>query len=60
MLKTGYGIIRLFLKKLREDAVSAFAAQTAFFIILSFLPFLIFLLKQYWLVCRERKFLSYF
>ena len=44
MLKTGYGIIRLFLKKLREDAISAFAAQTAFFIILSFLPFLIFLL----------------
>lgn len=44
MLKTGYGIIRLFLRKLREDAVSAFAAQTAFFIILSFLPFLIFLL----------------
>lgn len=44
MLKTGYGMIRLFLRKLREDAVSAFAAQTAFFIILSFLPFLIFLL----------------
>lgn len=37
-------MIRAFLKKLREDTVSAFAAQTAFFIILSFLPFLIFLL----------------
>lgn len=33
-----------FLKKLREDAVSAFAAQTAFFVILSFLPFFIFML----------------
>ena len=44
MIKTSYGIIKLFLKKLREDAVSAYAAQTAFFVILSFLPFLIFLL----------------
>jgi len=37
-------MIKAFLKKLREDTVSAFAAQTAFFVILSFLPFLIFLL----------------
>ncbi len=44
MKKTGCGMVKAFLKKLRDDAVSAFAAQTAFFIILSFLPFLIFLL----------------
>lgn len=37
-------MVKAFLKKLREDTVSAFAAQTAFFVILSFLPFLIFLL----------------
>ena len=37
-------MIKAFLKKLREDTVSAFAAQTAFFVILSFFPFLIFLL----------------
>ncbi len=44
MIKAGYFMVKAFLKKLREDAVSAFAAQTAFFVILSFLPFLIFLL----------------
>ena len=35
---------RSFLQKLREDSVSAFAAQAAFFIILSFFPFVMFLL----------------
>jgi len=44
MIRAGYLMIKAFLKKLREDTVSAFAAQTAFFVILSFLPFLIFLL----------------
>ena len=44
MIRAGYFMIKAFLKKLREDTVSAFAAQTAFFVILSFLPFLIFLL----------------
>ena len=44
MIKAGYFMVKAFLKKLREDTVSAFAAQTAFFVILSFLPFLIFLL----------------
>lgn len=44
MIKAGYLMVKAFLKKLREDTVSAFAAQTAFFVILSFLPFLIFLL----------------
>lgn len=36
--------IRAFLTKLREDSISAFAAQAAFFIILSFFPFVMFLL----------------
>ncbi|MBQ3028022.1 MAG: YihY/virulence factor BrkB family protein, partial [Lachnospiraceae bacterium] len=44
MVRAGYCMIKAFLKKLREDTVSAFAAQTAFFVILSFFPFLIFLL----------------
>ncbi len=44
MVRAGYCMIKAFLRKLREDTVSAFAAQTAFFVILSFLPFLIFLL----------------
>lgn len=37
-------LVRAFTTKLREDFVSAFAAQTAFFIILSIFPFLMFLL----------------
>lgn len=36
--------IRAFTAKLREDSISAFAAQAAFFIILSFFPFVMFLL----------------
>lgn len=36
--------IRSFFNKTKEDFVSAFAAQAAFFIILSFFPFLMFLL----------------
>lgn len=44
MGKACYFMIRAFVRKLREDTVSAFAAQTAFFVILSFLPFLMFLL----------------
>ncbi len=37
-------LIRAFAAKLRDDSVSAFAAQAAFFIILSVFPFLMFLL----------------
>lgn len=37
-------LIRAFTTKLRDDSVSAFAAQAAFFIILSVFPFLMFLL----------------
>ncbi|MCH5272906.1 MAG: YihY/virulence factor BrkB family protein [Lachnospiraceae bacterium] len=44
MIKAIYYMIRAFSKKLREDAVSAYAAQAAFFVILSFIPFVIFLL----------------
>lgn len=44
MVKAGYFMVKAFLRKLRADTVSAFAAQTAFFVILSFLPFFIFLL----------------
>ncbi|MEG2440088.1 MAG: YihY/virulence factor BrkB family protein [Acetivibrio sp.] len=35
-----------FFNKMKEDAVSAFSAQSAFFIILSFIPFLMFLLTM--------------
>lgn len=36
--------IRSFLRKLRDDFITAFSAQAAFFIILSFFPFVMFLL----------------
>lgn len=39
-------LIKAFTKKLQEDFISAFAAQTAFFIILSIFPFLMFLLTM--------------
>ena len=44
MLLSLIRMIRAFTTKLRDDSVSAFAAQAAFFIILSFFPFLMFLL----------------
>ncbi|MGN0505925.1 MAG: YihY/virulence factor BrkB family protein [Lachnospiraceae bacterium] len=37
-------MIRAFSTKLRDDSISAFAAQAAFFVILSFFPFVMFLL----------------
>ena len=43
MLLTAIQIIRAFCSKLRDDSISAFAAQAAFFIILSFIPFIMFL-----------------
>ena len=43
MLLTVIQIIRTFCNKLRDDSISAFAAQAAFFIILSFIPFIMFL-----------------
>lgn len=43
MLLTAIRVIRKFLTQLRDDFISAFAAQAAFFIILSFIPFIMFL-----------------
>lgn len=43
MLLTAIRTIRKFLAQLRDDFISAFAAQAAFFIILSFIPFIMFL-----------------
>lgn len=39
-----YKIIRAFFHKVKEDYVSAFAAQTAFYVLISFFPFIMFLL----------------
>ncbi len=44
MLLSFVKIIRSFTRKLRDDSISAFASQAAFFIILSFFPFVMFLL----------------
>lgn len=44
MIKALYEMLRAFMRKLRKDTVSAFAAQAAFFVILSFLPFLMIVL----------------
>ncbi len=44
MLLSAYRLIRAFSRKLRDDSISAFAAQAAFFTILSVFPFLMFLL----------------
>ena len=44
MLHSAYRLLRAFTKTLRDDSVSAFAAQAAFFTILSLFPFLMFLL----------------
>lgn len=45
MLKSAYRLIRAFTRKLSDDSISAFAAQAAFFTILSVFPFLMFLLS---------------
>lgn len=39
-----YHTIRLFMRKMRDDLIGPFSAQAAFFIILSFFPFAMFLL----------------
>ena len=44
MLLSAYRLLRAFTRKLRDDSISAFAAQAAFFTILSVFPFLMFLL----------------
>lgn len=44
MIKSIISLINTFNKKVRDDYISAFSAQAAFFIIISFFPFLMFLL----------------
>ena len=45
MIKTTIKIIDMFFKKIKDDHISAFSAQAAFFIIISFFPFIMFLLS---------------
>ncbi len=45
MIKPTIKLINLFFKKIRDDYVTAFSSQAAFFIIISFFPFLMFLLS---------------
>ncbi len=44
MINKTIGTIRLFLKRLKDDDISAYSAQAAFFIILSSVPFILLLL----------------
>lgn len=44
MIRSIYEIIRNFSRKIRDDYISAFSAQAALFIIISFFPFIMFLL----------------
>ena len=44
MIRSIYEIIRNFSRKVRDDYIAAFSSQAAFFIILSFFPFIMFLL----------------
>ncbi len=45
MIKQTIKLLNMFFRKIRDDHVSAFSAQAAFFIIISFFPFLMFLLS---------------
>lgn len=45
-IRNTISMIRIFMKKLKEDSVSAYAAQAAFFIMVSFFPFGMFLLTM--------------
>lgn len=45
MIKPTIKLINMFFRKIRDDHVSAFSAQAAFFIIISFFPFIMFLLS---------------
>lgn len=45
MVKSTFRLINMFFKKIRDDHVSAFSAQAAFFTIISFFPFIMFLLS---------------
>ena len=45
MIKPTIKFLNMFFGKIRDDHVSAFSAQAAFFIIISFFPFIMFLLS---------------
>lgn len=45
-IRTVVSMIRIFMRKLKKDSVSAYAAQAAFFIMVSFFPFSMFLLTM--------------
>jgi membrane protein len=45
MIKSTIKVLNMFSRKIRDDHVSAFSAQAAFFIIISFFPFIMFLLS---------------
>lgn len=45
MIKATFRLIGLLLKKIRDDHVTAYSAQAAFFIIISFFPFIMLLLS---------------
>jgi len=45
MVKSTFKLINLFSKKIRDDFIAAFSAQAAFFIIISFFPFIMLLLS---------------
>jgi membrane protein len=47
MIKATFRLIGLFSKKIRDDHVAAFSAQAAFFIIISFFPFIMLLLSMF-------------
>jgi membrane protein len=46
MIKATFRLIGLFSRKIRDDHVAAFSAQAAFFIIISFFPFIMLLLSM--------------
>lgn len=46
MLKTLFQLVSFFSKKMKDEHVSAFSAQAAFFIIISFFPFIMLLLSM--------------
>lgn len=45
MIKATIKVISFFMKKIRDDFIAAFSAQAAFFIIISFFPFIMLLLS---------------
>jgi len=46
MIKAIYQLIGIFFRKIRDEHISAFSAQAAFFIIISFFPFIMLLLSM--------------